>query len=73
MRICAAIEARSQRERGKVVSHVFAAAQVHDEYGGILIVATAIAYHAAQAVYYYVKDVRYYRARKLVRDREAIR
>lgn len=52
---------------------VIATAAAHDEYGGLVILALGAAYYGAVVLKDYLGDVRYYRARRVVRDREGVK
>jgi hypothetical protein len=52
---------------------LLAAAGAHDEYGGLICLILGVALYAFVVVKDYCRDVRYYRARRLVRDRDGVR
>lgn len=51
---------------------LLATAGAHDEYGGLVCLLLSVGYYAFIALKDYCSDVRYYRARRLVRDREGV-
>lgn len=55
------------------MSTVCAAATQHDDLGGVLILLIGVTVYAGIALKDYLSDVRYYRARRIVRDRQAVR
>lgn len=73
MRGCLAIVTRTEREGGKEVTHLLATTGTPDEWGGAVLVGLGILAYAVMGFVDYLRDVRYYRARKIVRSREGIR
>lgn len=55
------------------MSTVCAAATQHDDLGGLLILLIGVTFYAGVVIKDYLADVRYYRARRIVRDRQAVR
>jgi hypothetical protein len=55
---------------GEIVTLIAAATQTNEDVGGLLMLALGVGIYACMAFKDWLSDVRYYRAREIVRSRE---
>ena len=64
---------RTQRDWGNYQVNLIGTAQANADAGGLVILVIGLTLYALIAFYDWLKDVRYYRARKICRNRDGQR